>query len=122
MTNFPIIKVLQKLFVLAIIIGLPQLAFAQGLTLQSGSPTQSILPESSGAWSLVVLRLALAIALFFSAFIAYKSGFNWLYWEGNAAKAKDAKLILSNALLVATGIFLVLSIMAAILDYSILGI
>lgn len=94
--------------------------FAQGLTLESSS-SAPVLPSSYTTIALIVFRYALAISLFIAAFTAFKSGINWLYWEGNAKKAKEAKETLANALIGATILFFLLSLLGYFVDYSTFG-
>lgn len=116
-------RIFRTIFYSALFILLPTPIVAQGLTLSSQSTTTAILPSGIFAWSLVVVRVALGIAFLLAGFILFKSGYNWLFWEGNPMKAKDGKETLSNALIF-TSILFVLAVLFKLYigDYSLLTV
>lgn len=97
----------------------PFIAQAQGLTI-SGGGTTSLLPPGFGGYVLIAFRLLLVFLLLYAGMIAYRAGFNWMYWEGNAIKADESKKTLAKSLVFITMLFIILLIFRAWIggDYS----
>ena len=102
--------------------GITGIASAQGLDLISQGSSDLLTPQNKQLL-LIATRLILVLLLLVAGLFGLISGFNWLYWEGNATKAHDGKIKLSKAIFVVTVLFFLLVIYRVFIpDYAILSL
>ncbi len=107
-----LIKKLKKILFFGFSIAiLPVNVLAQELTISSGGETSAVfIPSSYIGYALISFRLILGILFLFAGMIAFRAGFNWIYWEGNAKKAHENQTTLAKALFFITILFIISSI------------
>jgi len=100
-----LVKSIRAFMLIALLF--PTSAFAQGLTRsveQASGP--ALIPSTYQGYALVGFRLLLGILFLFAGMVGFRAGFNWMYWEGNAKKAKEAKTTLAKSLVFITILFI----------------
>ena len=104
------------------VFGITSIASAQAFPLISPGSSDLLTPQNKQLL-LIAIRLILVFLLLVAGLFGRISGFHWLYWEGNAAKAHDGKIKLAKAIFVVTVTFFLLVLYRVLIpDYAILSI